>query len=472
MLIRTWREQALLTQDELAHRAGLNARTIRRLEAGEPRRPRGTSISTLAEALGLDAAEQARLITAALRLPARPARTGAGGPSRAMTVLCQLPCDTAHFVGRRKELCELDGTARGPATDAGPKVLAVLGGAGIGKTALAVHWAHRVADRFPDGQLYANLRGFEPGAEPAHPAEAIRGFLTALGVPSRRIPAGTDARGALFRSTVNGRRLLIVLDNARAAGQVRPLLPGAGGCLVIVTSRDQLTGLVAAGAAPIVLDPLPASDALRLLARRLGPARLAAAPEAAGKIAALCSGLPLALAVAAARASTHPRFSLDDLAAELHGTGNRLDALSDKDPFADVRTALSWSYRTLGPAAARTFRLLGLHPGHDIDVAAAADLCGLPVRETRALLAELHRVHLIAEPAPGRYAQHDLVRAYAAELAETHESPAERHEAECRLFDHYVRTGVSTGRSRAADNFSSSACAAAARWLTSPQNGE
>lgn len=444
VLIRTWREQALLTQDELAHRAGLNARTIRRLEAGEAHRPRGTSISTLAEALGLDAAEQARLVTAALRTSTRPARTGASGPPRATTVPCQLPTGTPHFVGRRKELSQLDGAAGGPA--AAPRVLAVLGGAGIGKTALAVHWAHRVAGRFPDGQLYANLRGFEPGARPAHPAEAIRGFLNALGVPSRRIPAGTDARAALFRSTVNGRRLLIVLDNARAAGQVRPLLPGAGGCLVIVTSRDQLTGLVAAGAAPIVLDPLPASDAVRLLARRLGPARVAASPEAAGRIAALCSGLPLALAVAAARASTHPGFSLDDLAAELHGAGNRLDVLADEDPFADVRTVLSWSYRTLGAEAARAFRLLGLHPGHHIGVAAAADLCGLPVRRTRALLAELHRVHLIAEPAPGRYAQHDLVRAYAAELAETHESPAERHEAECRLFDHYVRTAASAGR--------------------------
>ncbi|MFI7127496.1 NB-ARC domain-containing protein [Nonomuraea sp. NPDC050153] len=449
-LIRTWREQALLTQDELAHRTGLNARTIRRLEAGELRRPRGRSISVLVEALGLDATEEARLIRAALRMPARsaPRASGAGasGPPRATTVLGQLPSDTARLAGRGKEIRELDGLLAVGEPAAGPQVVAVLGGAGIGKSALAVHWAHRVADRFPDGQLYANLRGFEPSAQPADPAEAIRGFLDALGVPAHQIPTSTDARAALFRGTVNGRRLLIVLDNARAAGQIRPLLPGTAGCLVVVTSRDQLTGLVAGGAAPIVLDPLPAQDALGLLARRLGPARVAAAPEAVHKIAALCSGLPLALAVAAARASTHPGFSLDDLAAELCGTGNRLDALSNVDPFADVRTRLSWSYRTLGAQAARMFRLLGLHPEHDVDVPAAAGMCGLPVRQARALLAELHRVHLITESAPGRYAQHDLVRAYAAELAEMHESPAERHEAECRLFDHFVRTGATACR--------------------------
>ncbi|MEU7834134.1 helix-turn-helix domain-containing protein [Nonomuraea sp. NPDC049129] len=448
VLIRTWREQALLTQEELAKRSGLNPRTLRRLEHGEPHRPRGSSLLALAEALGLDPRKHKQLVAASLRSHTHPRARGfkddTDAPAPAMTMPRQLPPGPAHFVGRSKELRTLDGmlTTDEQIMRTGPKVVVIAGCAGIGKTALAVHWAHLVADRFHDGQLYVNLRGFAPSAEPADPAEAIRSFLGALGVVPQQIPAGADAQAALWRSVVNGMRLLIVVDNALDAGQVRPLLPGGSGCLVIVTSRNQLPGLVAAGASPLVLEPLSNGDSLRLLAERLGAARVVAAQKAAKEIAAGCAGLPLALSVVAARASIHPDFSLDDLAVEADAASSWLDVLSCEDPFADVRSAFSWSYRTLGAAAARMFRLLGMHPAPDIGVPAAASMCGLPVRQARALLAELHRAHLIAESVPGRYQLHDLMRAYAVELAAAQESRTERHQAERRIFDHYLLTSL------------------------------
>ncbi|MEV4894652.1 NB-ARC domain-containing protein [Nonomuraea sp. NPDC055795] len=398
-MLRGWRERALLTQEQLAERAGLSVRTIRRLEGDRPHRPRSTSLSLLAAALSLNAAEQRRLTTTAQ----------AGVAPR------QLPRATAPFVGRRTELSALD-TAQKTA-----EVLVVVGCAGIGKTALAVHWAHRVAHRFPDGHLYVNLHGFDPNPQPLHPAEAIRSFLHALGVPRQRVPAETNAAAAMMRSSMAGRRLLIVIDNARDAAHVRPLLPGGTGCLVIVTSRNQLPGLIAAGAAPVVLDPLPDADARQLLTGRLGAVRVDAEPQAVTEIAALCGGLPLALCIMAARAATHRGFSLGALAAELRATGGRLDALSGHDAFADLRGVFSWSYRILSAAAARMFRLLSLHPDHDIGVPAAAGLAGLPARQAHRLLTELHHAHLLAEPAPGRYRQHGLLRAYAAELTETHD---------------------------------------------------
>ncbi|MFI6536995.1 NB-ARC domain-containing protein [Nonomuraea sp. NPDC050547] len=406
-MLRGWRERALLTQEQLAERAGLSVRTIRRLEGDHPHRPRGTSLSLLAAALSLNAAEQRRLITTA-RAGIAPAGDAAAPR--------QLPRATAPFVGRRTELSALD------AARATAEVLAVVGCAGIGKTALAVHWAHRVADRFPDGHLYVNLHGFDPNPQPLHPAEAIRNFLHALGVPRQRVPADTNAAAAMMRSAMAGRRLLIVIDNARDAAHVRPLLPGGTGCLVIVTSRNQLPGLIAAGAAPVVLDPLPDADARQLLTGRLGSVRADAEPQAVAEIAALCGGLPLALCIMAARAATHRGFSLGALAAELRATGGRLDALSGHDSFADLRGVFSWSYRILSAAAARMFRLLSLHPDHDIGVPAAAGLAGLPARQAHRLLTELHHAHLLAEPTPGRYRQHGLLRAYAAELTEIHDA--------------------------------------------------
>ncbi|WP_173071773.1 BTAD domain-containing putative transcriptional regulator [Phytohabitans houttuyneae] len=354
----------------------------------------------------------------------------------------QLPAAVPGFTGRAAHLERLDALLPREGASQGTAVVisAIDGTAGVGKTALAVHWAHRVADRFPDGQLYVNLRGFDP-AGPVPPDEAVRGFLDALHVPGQRIPVGLDAQSALYRSLLAGRRMLVVLDNALDADQVRPLLPGSPGCLVIVTSRNQLAGLVAAeGAHPVPLDLLDPDEAARLLARRLGADRVAAEPAAVAAIVTACAALPLALVIVAARAATRPGLSLAALAEELRQARGGLDAFSGTDPATDVRAVFSWSYRSLSEPAARLFRLLGLHPAADLSTSAAASLAGLPAAEVRPYLAELARARLLAEHTPGRYAFHDLLRAYAAELAaQTHESE-ERHAAVRRLLDHYLHT--------------------------------
>jgi len=277
----------------------------------------------------------------------------------------------------------------------------------VGKTTLAVQWAHRIAGRFPDGQLYVNLRGFGPDGTPVDPAEAIRGFLDALGAPAARIPPGMAGQTALYRSLLRGKRVLVVLDNARDAAQVRPLLPGSPGCLAIVTSRDQLIGLVAAeGAAALDLDLPTTAEAHDLLERRLGEVRLASDPDAADEIIQRCARLPLALAIVAARAAAHPSFRLADIAAELREATAVLDPLEGDELSFDVRAVFSWSYQALPADAARLFRLLGLQPGPDIAIAAAASLAAIPSQQARPLLAELARAHLLTEYAPGRHGFH------------------------------------------------------------------
>ena len=357
----------------------------------------------------------------------------------------QLPVATRHFAGRAGALAALAGLAAeaGGADGASrAMVISVIEGtAGIGKTALAVHFAHQVAGDFPDGQLYVNLRGFDPAGPPMTPGEAIRIFLDALGVRAAQLPASLEAQAGLYRSLLAGRRMLVLLDNARDAGQVRPLLPASPGCLVLVTSRSQLTSLAAAeGAMPLALDLLTGDEARELLAARLGGDRLASEPAAAQELIGLCARLPLALAIAAARAATQPALPLAALAAELRDADGRLDALDVGDAAASVRAVFSWSYQQLDAAAARMFRLLGLHPGPGIGAPAAASLAGLPLRQARAVLAELTRAHLLAEPAPGRFAFHDLLRAYAAERAQADEGGAERHAAIHRMLDHYLHT--------------------------------
>jgi DNA-binding SARP family transcriptional activator/tetratricopeptide (TPR) repeat protein len=369
-----------------------------------------------------------------------------------------LPAGVAGFTGRVRELAVLSGLvggARGAAGGTGgvvgsggaavggvggPVVVAIGGTAGVGKTALAVHWARSVAGEFPDGQLYVNLRGFGP-SEPLAPAEALRGFLDALQVPAGQVPGSVEGRAALLGGLVAGRRVLMVLDNARDAGQVRPLLAGSGGCVVVVTSRAELAGLVVAeGAVQLGLDVLSVGEARLLLAGRLGSGRVAAEPAAADELIGLCARLPLALAITAARAVAHPGFGLAALAGELGDARGRLDALSTGEDSTDVRAVLSWSYRKLGVRAARLLRLLGLHPGPDITVAAAASLAGTDAGGVRGLLRELTRWHLLAEPVPGRYAFHDLLRAYAAERAAAEDSEADRHAAIHRMLDHYLHT--------------------------------
>ena len=369
-----------------------------------------------------------------------PARrlTPAGPP-----VPRHLPVAPRHFVGRARELQALSRLLSPPGGDRlGVVVIAAIGGtAGIGKTALAVHWAHEVADRFPDGQLYINLRGFDPCGTPVAPADAIRRFLDALRVPADQIPSSPEAQQGLYRSLLAGRRMLIVLDNARDAGQARPLLPGGHQCLVLVTSRNQLTGLVAAeGAHPVILDLLSPADARELLAQRIGPERIAADPGVAAELAGLCARLPLAVSIAAARAALHPRLPLATLVSQLRIATGRLDALDAGEAASSVRAVFSWSYQNLSQPAARMFRLLGVHPGPDISVAAAASLADVGPDQARQDLSQLTSASLIAEHLPGRFAFHDLLRAYAAERAGAQDGEAQRRAAIRRMLGYYLHS--------------------------------
>ncbi len=390
-----------------------------------------------------------RILAADARLAVTDSRAAANGRTRPgerprswpeRTVPRHLPATVRHFVGRAAELAELTGLARESAAAAGTVAISVISGtAGIGKTALALRWAHQEASRFSDGQLYVNLRGFDPSGTPMTPAEAIRGFLDALGLPAERIPVGPTALAGLYRSLLAGKRMLVLLDNARDERQVRPLLPASPGCLVLVTSRSQLTGLAAAeGAHLLTLDALAVDEARELLARRLGGPRAAAEPEAVAELSALCALLPLALNIMAARAAARPTVGLAALADELRDARGRLDALAARDADTDVRAVFSWSYQALSSAAAGLFRLISLHPGREISVAAAASLAAVPPDRAGALLRQLTSAHLLAEPVPGRFACHDLLRIFAAERTRSADSEDERRSAAHRMLDHYL----------------------------------
>ncbi len=377
-----------------------------------------------------------------------PPVAGRAQPARPVVVSpAQLPADLPNFSGRDAELDRALDLIAGSRTPPTAVVAVIDGTAGVGKTTLAVHWAHRVAGRFTDGQLYVNLRGFDPAGSALDPAEVLVSLLDALGVPADRVPTGLAAQSALYRSTLAGREVLVVLDNARDAEQVRPLLPGAPGCLTIVTSRNRLAGLVAGeGAHPLTLDLLPAAEARRLLAGRLGVDRLSAEPAAAAEIVTRCAGLPLALAIVATRTAAHPGFSLAAIAAELRDAQGGLEAFAGTRAAIDARAVFSWSYRALSPPAARLFRALGLHPGPDLAAPAAASLVAEPLVTVRRLLAELTETHLISEAAPGRYALHDLLRGYAAELGAGTDPDADRLAARHRLLDHYLHSADAADR--------------------------
>ncbi|WP_416967916.1 ATP-binding protein [Streptomyces sp. 4F14] len=424
-LLRGHRRRLGLSQEELADRSGVSVRTISHVETGRIARPRPATVRHLADALGLAAAHREEFQEAA---------TG----TRLARVPNQLPPAHLLFTGRAEQLARLDAVL-----DNDLAISAIIGTAGVGKTALAVHWAHSVADRFPDGRLYVNLRGFHPTAAAVTTEEAVRGFLTALDVPAERIARDPEAQVGLYRSLLTGKRVLLLLDNARDAEQVRPLLPGAPGCLALVTSRNHLTGLVATeGAHPVVLGLLAEDEARHLLARRLGPARVLDAPDAVGEIVTRCARLPLALSVVAARAAMTPQFPLATYARELRDAGARLDPFAGDDPVTDIRGVFSWSYRRVSPEAARLFRLFGLHPGPDLTVPAAASLAGTDRDTARALLAELTRAHLLDQPAPGRRGAHDLLRAYAAELTRGHDPDPDRRAALRRLLDHHLHSAA------------------------------
>lgn len=355
---------------------------------------------------------------------------------RPRTVPRQLPAQPAHFTGRAEQLRELNALLAG-ALDTGTVIIsAMTGTAGIGKTALALHWAHQVAGQFPDGQLYANLRGFGPVGSPTAPGDVLRGFLQALSDKAARIPPDLDAQAALYRSLTVGRRLLVILDNARDEEQVRPLLPGAGDCLTLVTSRNQLTGLVAGdGAVPLSVGALTADEAGTLLRRRLGGDRVAAAgPGALSGMVTACAGLPLALCVIAARAALQPRQALEHLSAQLRT--HVLDALSVTDPRTDPRNVFSWSYRQLSDDAARLFRLCPDFPGPDLTIAAAQSV--VPADRAAELIGELASACLLDEYRAGRFRMHDLLASYARERSCIEDPPAGRGEAIRRILTWYT----------------------------------
>ncbi|NUT90785.1 MAG: AfsR/SARP family transcriptional regulator, partial [Saccharothrix sp.] len=359
-------------------------------------------------------------------------------PARATTpVPRQLPAAPRHFTGRDAELAALTATLDAAEPGSTTVISAIAGSGGIGKTWLALHWAHRNADRFPDGQLFVDLRGFSPDGEPMRPGVALRGFLQALGVEAGRVPVDPHAQSALFRSLVTDRRMLVVADNARDADQVVPLLPGGGSCTVLVTSRSHLRGLVTGhGAHHLALDVLTDADARALLTSRLGPDRVD--DPATAELVRLCGGFPLALGIVASHAQTRPGLALADLAAELRGLG--LGALDDTDPTASLPCVLSWSLDALPPDRARAFALLGTAPGADIGPPAAARLLGLSTAEAEAVLCDLEQASLLTRDAVGRYRLHDLVRRYAAGLVE------DRVPGLRRVLDFYTDTAVSADR--------------------------
>ncbi|GAA1656713.1 AfsR/SARP family transcriptional regulator [Actinoplanes couchii] len=378
----------------------------------------------LADELGLDPGPelQAAHLRVLQREPATPKK-----PAPAAVRPAQLPAALPVFTGRDEELALL--------TEIDWATVVTIGGmAGVGKTSLAVHWAHRIAGRYPDGQLHLDLRGFHPDGA-VNPAHALHTLLEALGIAPGDVPATLDARSALFRSLLTDRRVLILLDNARDSAQVLPLLPGAPGCLTVVTSRHQLVDLVAGhGAGTVTLEPLSTAEATDLLTRRLGARRTGREPDAVAGIVEHCGRLPLALAMVSARAAMNPGLPLSSIVADLRRHRGGLGAFTGESARSDARSVFDWSYQVLSPAAARLFRLLAPHPGPDCSATAAAVLAGVPETELRAPLTELLRAHLITEPTVGRYGCHDLLRAYGTALAAPDTGSRQR------LHDHYLHS--------------------------------
>lgn len=359
----------------------------------------------------------------------------------AATRPAQLPPAPGRFVGRDAQLSALDAVSE-PADRL--SIATVHGPPGVGKTTLALHWAHREIDRFPDGQLFADLRGHSGHQSPASPAEILEDFLISLGLTPADVPSSDEKRAALFRTMTHDRRMLVVLDNAASSDQVRPLLPGAAGSTVLVTSRSMLTGLVVrAGATQLALSPFTADDSLRFLREVVGP-RVDDEPAAAQAVLDRCGHLPLAVAVAAERIAAHP-IRLAELAEDLAEERQRLAALaSDED--ADVRAVFSWSYRALPTPTARMFRALGLHPGKEISVPAAAALAGVQSDDAAHLLRTLATCHLVEEADRDHFWLHDLLRVYASEQARAVDAPGDIEQARVRELSWYLDTATAAGR--------------------------
>lgn len=428
-LLRDARQRAVLTLESLSERSGVSVRAISDMERGRSL-PRSGTLNELMDALDLDEEQRRHLVRASAR--------------RTDQVPRQLPPDLVLFSGRDDTIASARALAPQAPVPDGSAVTAVISGmAGVGKTTFAVHWAHQVAPRFPDGQLYVNLRGFEDAATPLQPGDVLSGFLRALGVSSKEIPADTRDRGALFRERTASRRLIVLLDNARTAEQVRPLLPGSPGCLTLVTSRNRLTGLAATeGADFIGLETLNEAEALAMLSARIGDERCRAEPEAAAELVALCGGLPLAVAVVGAQLGSAPRMRLRLAVRELRESGGQLDALSSDDRRIDVRAVFSHSYRALTRGTARFFLHLAVHPGPAVSTPAAASLAAVDLPTARRCLRELAAASLLSHDSDGRFVLHDLVRAYGTELVD----PADRLAAEARLLEYLHRNALTANR--------------------------
>ena len=361
-------------------------------------------------------------------------------------VPAQLPHDINTFTGRERELAllrqHLDDTERGVL------IAAIDGIAGIGKTALAVHFAHCIADRFPDGQLYVNLRGFDPNQPPLSAIDALGQLLRGLGVEAHQVPSAAEEQASMYRSLLAGKRILVVLDNAASTDQLRSLLPGSHTCMVLVTSRNRLGGLVARdGAYRITLGVLSEAESRRLLVRSVGEERLAGCPDALATLVQRCGYLPLALRIIAANLAARPHMTVNDLADALCHEQDRLDVLaSPDDETTAVRAVFSWSYHALKPEAAQMFRLLGLHPGPEIGTAAAAALADQSLVATRRMLDGLSSCHLVEAIGRDRYRLHDLLRVYATERALTEEPPAEQAAATGRLMSWCLHTAAAADR--------------------------
>lgn len=373
-----------------------------------------------------------------MHVPRPPVATGA-----AHRVPWQLPPAPHYLCGREKELGSLTDALDQHDRIQSPRVVALTGMGGIGKTALAAYWGCQVAARFPDGQLYADLRGFGPSGSIASPAEIVRRFLSALGMHDSDLPSGFDRQLTVLRGILGSKKVLVVLDNARNAEQIRPVLSGTLGCFVLVTCRNQLTGLAAShGASLMPLDCLTEKQSRVLLASGLGEARVANEVQPVSDIVSSCAGLPLALCNMIARAAARPRAPLEELANAMRNEYGRLDVLETRDETTSMRAVFSWSQANLNVGQERMFRRLSVHPCSDVTIAAAASLAGVSSRDAYLTLAELADEYLVTEHQPGRYTSHELLRAYAAEILQARESADERHAAAHRLLDHYLQSVV------------------------------
>ncbi len=425
-LLRELRVKAQLTQEDLAEAAGVSPRTVSDIERGVSRKAHKDTARLLADALHLIGPNRARF-----EAVARGRDPGNAGPGAAAAATRTLPRDVASFTGRQQELQELLDAA---ADSAGVVSIHAIGGmAGVGKTAFAVHAAHRLAPRFQAGQIFLPLHGHTPGQQPVDPGDALASLLLTLGVPAAQIPTGVEARMALWRDRLAGQQLLLVLDDAASSEQVRPLLPGTDGSLVLVTSRRHLLALEDATA--VSLDTLPAGEAAALLVRLAGRAGLRPDDPGVAELTGLCGYLPLAIGMVARQLHHHPAWTAAGRAAELTAARDRLELMATEN--LSVAAAFNLSYADLTEDQQRLFRRLGLHPGADIDVYAAAALDGAGLPAARRGLEALYDQYLLTEPAQGRYRMHDLIREHARALADRDDPAQDQDAATTRLLDYY-----------------------------------